>query len=113
VLPDLLKREYRIEVEGRLVRRFVEYPEGGGEEVNILGAGRKDSAPLSIVGEAKSRPGKKDVDQFLKRVERLHHHGLLADERFLLLVAYSVHPEVERYAREKGLTLIPSYLLAA
>jgi hypothetical protein len=112
-LPGLLKREYGIEVEGRLVRRFVEYPEGGGEEVNILGAGRKDSAPISIVGEAKSRPGKKDVDQFLKRVERLDRHGLLAGERFLLLVAYSVNPEVERYAKGKGLTLVPSYLLAA
>jgi predicted RNase H-like nuclease (RuvC/YqgF family) len=110
-LPALLQAEHGIAVEGRLVRRFVEYPDGGLDEVNILGEGRRGETRLSVVGEAKARLGRRDVDRFLKLVQRLQDHGLLQSDRFLLVVSHSVRPDVERYARGKGLVVIPSYLL--
>jgi hypothetical protein len=111
-LPRLLEEEQGVQVEGRLIRRFVEYPDGGMDEVNILGEGRRGESDISIVGEAKARLGKRDVDRFLKLVGRLEAAGLLRPERLLLVVTYSLRPEIERYARTQGLVPIPSYLLA-
>jgi hypothetical protein len=109
----LLEAEHGIRVDGRLVRRFVEYADGGSDEVNILGEGRRGQTPISIVGEAKAPLGRRDVDRFLKRVGRLDRHAPLRSERFLLVVSHSVRPDVERYARAKGLTVPPSYLSRA
>ena len=44
-LPHLLQRDFGITVEGRLVRRFVEYPDGRSDEVNIWGKGRRGETP--------------------------------------------------------------------
>jgi hypothetical protein len=110
-LPTLLESEHGITVEQRLVRRFVEYPDGGEDEVNVYGRGRRNGTELTIVGEAKARPGKKDIDRFLKLVSRLERNGWIAGEPFLLLIGYSIRPEVERYARSRNVEVVPSYLL--
>jgi hypothetical protein len=112
-LPALLLSEHGISVERRLVRRFVEYPGGRTDEVDLFGRGRRNGTELTIVGEAKARPGKADVDRFLKLVARLEKHGFIAGRPFLVLVGYSIHPEVERYARSRDLAVVPSYLLGS
>lgn len=110
-LPAILRAEHGISVEQRLVRRFVEYPDGGVDEVNLYGRGRRNGTELTIVGEAKARPGKADIDRFLKLVARLNEHGWIEGETVLLLVGYSIRPEVERYARSHDVKVVPSYLL--
>lgn len=112
-LLRLLPEAHGITVEDRLVRRYVEYPEGGLDEVNIFGRGHRNGTNLTIVGKANAKPGKRDVDRFLKLVARLQKHGLLEPERFLFVVGYSLRPEIERYARSRGVEMMPSYLLAA
>ncbi len=110
-LPEILGAEHGITLKQRLVRRFVEYPDGGVDEVNLYGRGQRNGTELTIVGEAKARPGKADVDRFLKLVSRLGKHGWIEGEPFLLLIGHSIHPEVERYARARKLEVFPSYLL--
>jgi hypothetical protein len=110
-LPAILEAEHGVRVEGRLVRRFIEYPEGGEDEVNILGEGRQGEVRVSIVGEAKVHLAKRHIDELLRRVARLKQHGLLHPERLLVAVTHSVQPEVQRYADARGVVVVPSYRL--
>jgi hypothetical protein len=111
-LPALLSAEHGISLQNRLIRRFVQYPDGREDEVNVYGRGRRNGGEVTIVGEAKARPSKKDVDRFLKLVARLERNGWIAGEPFLLLIGYSIRPEVEEYARSHNLEVVPSYLVA-
>ena len=107
-LPAILSSEHGIAVEQPFVRRFVEYPDGGVDEVNVYGRGRRNGTEVTIVGEAKARPGKGDVDHFLKLVTRLERNGWIAGEPFLLLIGHSIRPETERYARSRNVAVVPS-----
>lgn len=78
-LPQLFKERYSIEVQGRLVRRFVKY-NGKYDEINIFGEGIRDKGRLYIIGD-----------------------------RFLFMVTYSARPEAEEYARDKGVEVIWSF----
>jgi len=96
-LPELLRRDYGLEVEGRLV-------------VNIYGWGKIDRRRILIVGEAKTRPSKREVDRFRKLVARVKEaEG--ADEVLPVLAVHTVVPEVEEYVRAKGIALYWSYEL--
>ncbi len=107
-LPGILKTRYGIEVIAPLVRKFVSY-DGRRDELNIFGEGRKGKRRLTLLGEAKARLSRKHVDSFLKLVHRLERHGIVSEDRFLLMVTYSVEPDVEGYARERGVEVIWSY----
>jgi len=109
-LPGILEREHGIQVEV-MDRRFVEYPDGREEEINIYGEGRVNGEPLYIIGESKSQLGKKDVDKFGKRVKRL---GALFPGKIVpVIVTHLVRPKVERYALDAidGLLIYKSYQL--
>jgi hypothetical protein len=110
-LPAILGAEHGISLADPLVRRFVEYDGGASDEVDLYGRGRRNGDELTIVGEAKARPGKADVDRFLKLVGRLEANGWIHGRPFLLLIGHSIRPEVEHYARARGVDLIPSYRL--
>jgi len=109
-LPELLRRDYGLEVEGRLVRRYIRYPDGGHDEVNIYGWWRRDGRRILVVGEAKTRPSKREVDRFRRLVARVKEaEG--ADEVLPVLAVHTVVPEVEEYVRAKGIALYWSYEL--
>jgi len=61
-----------------------------------------------IVGEGKSQLSKKGVDEFIsKKLKRLEG---VYEEIFPLLITYMIsEPEVEDYAREKGIAIYYSY----
>ncbi len=104
-LPALLRQE-GIEVEGKLVRQYVRVGDRE-RQVNIFGYGRRNGQRVLILGEAKVRPSKKEVDRFLKLAASLEkQEGLPA---VLLFVAYDCRPEVEAYLREKNIRFIWSY----
>ncbi|MEK9206843.1 MAG: hypothetical protein AAB922_00020, partial [Patescibacteria group bacterium] len=81
----------------------VELPDGTLREVNIYGEGRKNGKGLFIIGEAKAQMSKKDIDGLLRLVGKLS--SLLKKEILPIGVTYSAPPDVERYARDKGVRL--------
>ena len=110
-LPPVLDSDYGIKVTGRLVRKYVEHPDGRHDELNVFGEGVRDGKPLSILGEAKARLSKKHISDFLKLVDRLEKRGHLPADRFLFMVSYTALPETLRYAEAHSVTVIPSYLI--
>jgi uncharacterized protein YukE len=111
-LPDLLPDRVGVTVEGSLKRTYIEHPDGRTSELNVFGSGTNARGEtVSILGEAKSRLGKKHVDEFVKLAARLEKDGLLKGDPLLILIAYSVDPRTERYAKNKGILIIPSYEL--
>lgn len=107
-LPTLLKQRYGIQTVTPLVRKFVRY-NGRKDELNIFGTGKMDDTEVFIVGEAKARPSKKHIERFLKLIGRLDDAGIISKKRFLFVIGYSIEPEVEEYARERGVEVLWSY----
>ncbi len=108
ILPDLAG----ITVEGKLSRRWVRHSGGREDELNIFGKGHhEDGRLVTILGEAKARLKKRDIDTFLKLVSRLKASDLIEGEPFLLMVSYQLRPDVEAHAKEHGVLVIPSYEL--
>jgi len=107
-LPAVL-REHGFEVEGRLVRKYV-LVRGRERQVNIYGHGKREGKPVFIVGEAKVRPSRKEIDRFVRLVRQLETQE--GKEAAMVFVAYDFPPSVENYLREKGILPIWSYDLA-
>jgi len=107
-LPSILKERFRIQVEGRLRRKYV-FHDLQEEEVNIFGRGKRDGKEVCIIGEGKARLSKKDVDRFAKKIDRLQRHKVIEEEAFPLFVTYTVKPAVEKYAQEKDFYVFWSY----
>ncbi len=107
-LPDYLKRVHGIAVKGNLVRKYVKH-NGRYDELNIYGEGKRKNKKIYIIGEAKSQLSRKQVDRFLKLIKRLEESKTVGKDRFLFMITYTVVPEIEEYAREKGVEIIWSY----
>jgi len=107
-LPALLRRDHGLTVKERLTRKFVRDNRGEYIEVNIVGQGERDGQTYTIVGESKSQLSKKDVDTFVrKKLKRLE--GVFP-EIFPVLVTYMIaQPDVEDYARQKGIAVYYSF----
>ncbi len=107
-LPHLLNRDYGLQIDGELTRRFVEDNQGDHIEVNIFGQARRNGETLTIVGESKAQLSKNDVDSFLRRkVQRLQ--GRYPNLFPLLVVHMTSEWDVEAYARELGVAVYFSY----
>lgn len=107
-LPSLLKRDYSLEVKGRLKRQFVRDKNGQEIEVNIIGEATRNGELLTIVGESKTQLSKRGVDDFLrKKVARLQG---VYKQLFPVLVTHMItSSDVEDYAKKKGVALYYSY----
>ena len=107
-LPQLLKRDFGVIVQGRLKRQYVKDNKGEEIEVNIVGEAVRDSRKVVIVGESKSQLSKNDVNRFIKK--KLKRLEGLFKEIFPVLVTYMIsEPDVERYVKDKGIALYYSY----
>ncbi len=104
-LPSILLKEYKIEVIGKLKRTYLKI---GKEyiELNIYGKGRKNGKEYIIIGESKSRISKKEIDRFISKCERVSNKSIK------IIISYIFTPEIEEYAKEKEIILIPSYELS-
>ncbi len=109
-LPAILQKDFGIHID-LMDRRFIEYPDGQEEEINIYGEGRSNGDQIYIIGESKSQLGRKDVDKFYKRIGRLE--TLFRGKIIPVLVTHLVRPKVERYAlgKIKDLLIYKSYQL--
>ena len=106
-LPQLLKRDFGIETEGRLIRKYIEYEDGRHDEINIFGRAIKDGRTVWVIGEAKVRISKKELNDFLKMVKRIDR--ILEGEKILIAVTHTVLPALEKYAESKGIKIYWSY----
>ena len=107
-LPQLLKRNFGIIVQGRLKRQYVRDNKGEEIEVNIVGEAVKDGRKVVIVGEGKGQLSKNDVNRFIRK--KLKRFEGVFEEIFPVLVTYiTSQPDVERYVKDKGIALYYSY----
>ncbi|HAA89231.1 MAG: Uncharacterized protein XD63_1203 [Thermoanaerobacterales bacterium 50_218] len=103
-LPGIL-REYGIEVTERFVRKEV-----NGEEINILGFGRRNGREVVIVGESALRltgVGRKFAQ--LERKANLVRERYPGREVVEVLVTHYASSRVQERAKEKGIILIQSF----
>lgn len=107
-LPALLKKDYGLIVKEKLKRKFVTDNKGQPVEVNIIGQADQNGQTSVIVGEAKSQLSKNDIDVFLKK--KLNRLKGIFDRIFPILITYMIsEPDVEEYAKGKGVSLYYSY----
>jgi len=106
-LPVLLKRDFEIQVQGRLIRDFIEYKSGREDEVNIYGKALKGDKEIIIIGEAESQLSKGLIDDLIKLKKRVERE--LQKEVIPLAITYLVKPAVKKYAQDAGIKIYYSY----
>jgi len=106
-LPPLLQRDFGVQVVNSLRRDYVEIGPNRYVEVNILGKAQRDGQQIWIVGECKTQLKKKDIDAFLKNLNRIK--ALLSGEILPVVVTYQASPPVRKYAEGHNLKLYFSY----
>ncbi|MBW1966366.1 MAG: hypothetical protein JRG77_02005 [Deltaproteobacteria bacterium] len=109
-LPGILQRDIGLKINV-MDRRFIEYPDGKYDEINIYGEGVLDGEEVYVIGESKVQIGKRNLNAFERLLKRLS--GYLRGRIIPVLVTHSVHPEVERFVKEKieGLLIYKSFQL--
>lgn len=109
-LPGILQKDLGLEIKV-MDRRFIEYPDGRDDEINIYGEGTLNKKRVYIIGESKSQLGRKDIDRFCKLLVRVSNY--LRTKIIPVLVTHSVRPQIEKYAKKKieGLRLYMSFQL--
>lgn len=107
-LPDLLRRDWQIEVTEPLRRDWLPTTAGKMVEVNIVGQGQREGETLLILGESKLQLSRKYVDAFLHtRFRKIATGGLTA---FPVIITHmEAEPGVVAYARERGVAVYLSY----
>jgi uncharacterized coiled-coil protein SlyX len=109
-ISDFARLEYGLEVDS-VDRQNVVYGPGKYDEVNILASGWIDGEVAHLIGECKTKPGKKDADHFAAMLKRLAK--VLEGRFFSLLIGFTYAPEVEHYVQQKypDIRLIKTYVL--
>ena len=102
-LPGYLKT-LGIEVTERFVRREID-----GEEINILGKGKKNGQEIIIVGEVEVRLTSAKKIKQLERKASIVHRKHPQKELFKILVTHFASPSVIEKAEEKGITIVQSF----
>lgn len=106
MLPPWLERHERVRIE-ELERRFIEV-EGESVEVNLYGEGVKARAPITVIGEAKSRINVGDVKEFAGEVE-IVQKALKGRKILPVMFGYWIHPFATSLAKTMRIRLVASY----
>ncbi|MEZ0328541.1 MAG: hypothetical protein ABWK15_03100 [Dissulfuribacterales bacterium] len=101
-LPSLLKF-YGIDVTSKVIRKYIEE-----NQINIYARGTRNGKEMTILGECKVRPSKKEIDKFLK-ISKIAQKDAGIKDMLLVFVANDYHPNVEQYLNEKGIIYFWSY----
>jgi len=99
ILPKVIKEDFGAEMETYLERRYILYPNGKDDEINIYAEGRLNGEKIYLIGESKAQLGKGDIDDFGKKIKRIKNH--LKGKILPIFLCYIVHPRVELYLQEK------------
>ncbi|MEN2993781.1 MAG: chordopoxvirus fusion protein [Thermodesulfovibrio sp.] len=104
-LPKLLFEDFGLHITGKLKRGFIELGKQRWEEINIIGEAIKDGKAMTLLGEAKTQLKKKDIDNFLAKIDKIKNY--FSSPLFLVLVTHQVaNPTVVKYAQEKGINRV-------
>ena len=93
-LPKILKENYDIEVVGKLKRDYFVINREH-IEVNIFGKVKKGDEEYTLLGEAKSRVSKKEIDKFIRKCEKI------SKEAIKILISYVFSPEIKNMRMRK------------
>jgi len=108
-LPELLMKDFRVEITEALKRDYVEIKPGRYEEINIIGRGKIDGRGVWIIGDCKTQLKKRDIDRFLKLLRDLK--DISQEDIIIIAVTYQASPQVRKYANSKGIKIYFSYQL--
>jgi predicted nuclease with TOPRIM domain len=103
MLPGYLERHFGIEVE-ELERKFF-LVDGEEIEINLYGEGVKKGRGIIILGEAKSRIYRREVDDFIRDVSKL----TFREEVFKVMFGFFIHPSATELAEREEIVLVASY----
>jgi len=99
LFPQVLKEDFNIHIKGDIERKFIMYPSGKDDEINIYGKGTLAGEEVYIIGESKAQIGKSDVKDFIKLLKRVTDH--LKKKIIPIILCYSIHPRVEKFIGEE------------
>ncbi len=110
-LPEVLERE-GVEVIGSL--RSLEIELDRVYEINIYGLVEEDGVKKVLLGECKSRASKKELQRFLKVVDKVKEYVMAKEkvgEIFLVFVVHRISSRLRREFEEVGVRVYESYEL--
>jgi len=110
VLPGYLQRHFGIVLEGVLgeeLDRHFFHIDGSDVEINLYGEGERDGQRVVVLGEAKSRIYRSEVEKFAYNLAVIDH--VLKGEVVRVMFGYFLHPSAEAAARERDILLVASY----
>lgn len=112
-LPVLLKRDLDLQIEGRLLRRYLPGDKKGRYfQVNIYSWGHKNGEKTLVVGEVKTSISRREITRFQKIVEKVAWiEKVSLNNVCRLIVAHDITPPVEKYLRDQGIQFYWSYEL--
>ncbi|MFW6148201.1 MAG: hypothetical protein ACOC6B_07415 [Thermodesulfobacteriota bacterium] len=110
----MLERDLRIEIEDRLVRRYLlEEVKGHYRhylQVTIYGWGKKNGKKTLILGEVKTSISRHEISRFQKLVKKAAQlENTPFDDVCQVIVVHDVSPAIEKYAKEQDIHLYWSY----
>ncbi|MEM2719747.1 MAG: hypothetical protein QXU49_03035 [Candidatus Caldarchaeum sp.] len=107
VVPGWLQRHEGIVMAEEFTRKWITV-DGEEIEVNLYGEGEKDGRKLVIIGEAKSRIYKREVEAFDAWAEKIA--ATIGQETYKFMFGYLIHPTAEEEGRKRKIKLIASYM---
>jgi hypothetical protein len=110
MLPGYLDRRFGLVLEGKLgeklSRQFFQIG-GQGVRINLYGEGERDGQRVVVLGEAKSRIFRSDVEEFAESLALVE--PVVKGEVMRVMFGYFLHPSAEEAARERNILLVASY----
>jgi predicted secreted protein len=96
-------QEFGLEVQGKLLRKYVTDKKGEQIEVNIIGEAVRNGNHFVIIGESKSQLSKNKIAEFFnKKLKRLE--GVFAGELFPILITHMIsQPDAADFALQQGI----------
>ncbi|MFQ5812010.1 MAG: hypothetical protein ACE5I2_02280 [Anaerolineae bacterium] len=110
VLPGYLYRHFGIVLKGKLgeeLDRHFFHIDGSDVEINLYGEGEHDGQRVVVLGEAKSRIYRSEVEKFAHNLAVIDH--VLKGEVVRVMFGYFLHPSAEEAARTRDILLVASY----
>lgn len=107
-LPKLLKQDFNIDLLDNLKRDFIEYSQNQYDEINIFAPALKDGKKIYIAGECKTQLKKRDIDNFLSKIEILKKY--FDQSLFPVIVTFmETNPSVRKFIKEKKIAIYYTY----
>lgn len=106
-LPKLLESEFGVKLKERLLRRFITTNKGETFEINVIGKGEKDGKDVYVIGESKANLSIRHIADFVDRLNDIRE--TLQADIIPIMITYMTEPNVEAFARSKGIRVYYSY----